>query len=203
MESLEPQLSEVGTTAPDPLAKFREQVRLESEQTKPKKMSQASIERLRANKEQDRETAIAGERFKNALYSVIVTEGNLAKLIERVQPSKSEMRWPRLDRRTRKLHWFVKAGFLLGSDIDSREQILFFSELTSPELEMTDAQFAATWDEASAKKVLRYRIEHGLTPNPEPKARKKRAPNNSYRERLAAKAVSAHSSPSKSVSAAA
>jgi hypothetical protein len=69
----------------DKLAKFRAQVAVEKLMPR-NKMSDAALEKLRAQKDQDKADAIVNERFKNALGSIVVTPENLRALLIRIQP---------------------------------------------------------------------------------------------------------------------
>jgi len=128
-------------------------------------MSDAAVEKFRTMKEQDKADAIAGERFRNALASVVVTPENLSKLIRRCD-SGSQLR------SVHKLNWWIDAGFLLGREIDTVTLIGFFSRLAPDEIKMSDKVFAATWDTASSKKLRAARIRCEVIPaDPKPKSR--------------------------------
>jgi hypothetical protein len=184
---VEPQIVEMQ----DSLAPFRQQVAAENAEPRGK-MSDAALAKLRSIREQDKQESVALERFRNALGSVIVNDVNLRILIERCdQPSPDTgfslnkagdcVRSPRpcehLTRRVAKLSWWISAGFKLGREIDSIGLILFFSDLTPDEIGMTDSEFAQCWSEASAKKRLKYRVEHEIIkPEPKPEPQPKPEP---------------------------
>ncbi len=166
--------------AVDALAGFRAQ--LAAEKAEPRgKMTDAAVAKLRAIKEQERLYAIAAERFRNALSSVVPTPENLRQLVINTRLSTPKLNYGRnsidkwiptvnlADKMSRKLAWWIAAGYELGREIDCVTTINFFSELTLAEVEMTDKQFAAVWDAASAKKRLQYRLSRGIIKaDPEP-----------------------------------
>jgi len=133
--------------------------------TKHGHMSDAAVEKFRSMKEQDKTAAIEGERFRNALASVVVTPENLSKLIRRCD-SGSQLR------RVHKLKWWIDAGFQLGREIDTVALIGFFSRLAPDEIKMSDKVFAATWDAESSKKLPASRIRREVIPaDPKTKAK--------------------------------
>ena len=112
----------------DRLAVYRQQI---SEEAKVRgKMSEPALAKLRSLKEKERLEAVDGERFKNALQSVVVNPANLRALIERCNTS---IRPVQIEQRVQRLHWWIDAGYLLGREIDSVTLINFFSWLTPGE----------------------------------------------------------------------
>jgi hypothetical protein len=168
----------------DKLAIFRQQVKDEAANKVRGKMSEEALAKLRAIREQERIAAASGVRFKHALQSVIVTTENLKKLIDRCYPQGftideagfqpcgrlgengefisyvSEVK--HLDRRARKLSYWINAGFRLGHEIETPAQIRLCSELTDEEIKMSDSRFANEWDMEAAAKVRKSRINRGL-----------------------------------------
>src|SRR3984893_17838825 len=67
----------------DSLAVFREQVNAEKKSRG--HMSETTVANFHAIKAQEKATAVAAEKFKNAIAVVIVTPENLAKLIEKCE----------------------------------------------------------------------------------------------------------------------
>jgi hypothetical protein len=140
--------------------------------TKHGHMSDAAVQKFRNQKEQDKISTIAGERFKNALSFVVTTPDNLRKLILRCDSGGP------LDRRVHKLSWWIDAGYALGREIDSVYLIGFFSRIVPEELKMSDKTFAGAWDAESAKRLRAARIRREVIPADE-KTRKPRAPRRS------------------------
>jgi hypothetical protein len=138
----------------DPLAKFRQVAAIKTE---PRGMSDVALAKVRASKEQTRIDSIEDDRFKTALLCVMPTSENLAKLIVRCSHTDEH-----ITRRLTKLGWWISAGFKLGREIDSMTIVNFLSDLTPDEIALTDRQFAERWDDASAKKRLKSRIERGV-----------------------------------------
>lgn len=148
----------------DKLAMFREQV--EAENKTRGKMSESAVAKLRSQTESARMDAIGLTRFCNALKSVVVTPENLQTLIARCVYAGSPEK--NLERREHKLQWWIRAGFLLGREIDSPSMILFFSNLTSDEASMRNERFYATWDMKSAEKIKQRRTDAGLISDVKP-----------------------------------
>jgi hypothetical protein len=148
-------------TTEDTLAEFRAQVAAEKAEPR-QKMSDTALAKLRAIRDQDRIAAIDGERFRNALSSVVPTPENLKKLIVRCSCKPEMHDKDHIDRRVAKLGWWIAAGYKLGREIDTVTLIHFFSDLVPQEIAMTDAQFASCWNAASAQKRLKSRIARGL-----------------------------------------
>jgi len=160
----------------DVLAEFRAQVAAEKAEPRGK-MTDAAVAKFRAIKEQERFDSIAAERFRNALLSVVPTPENLKRLVVNTRLSTPVLEYA--DRMVRtvdlaarmslKLAWWIAAGYKLGREIDSVAMLNFFSELTLDEVAMTDKQFAAVWDAASAKKRLQSRLSREIIKaDPEP-----------------------------------
>ena len=144
----------------DSLAIYRQQVRDEQGQKIVRsKMSDAALAKLRTIKEQERSDAITGERFANALKCVIVSQENLQKLIARCN---SSVPVTQVERRARKLLWWISAGFLLGREIDTICLINFFSELTADEAVMSEGKFSGVWNAGHAAKVKASRVNRGV-----------------------------------------
>jgi hypothetical protein len=140
----------------DRLAVYRLQV---SEEVKVRaKMSDPALAKLRALKEQERIEAIGGERFRNALQSVIVNPANLRALIERCNTS---IRPVQIEQRVQRLNWWIDAGYLLGREIDTVTLINFFSSLTPGE-------DLSGWTEKEAKKRRESRRARGVANDGEP-----------------------------------
>jgi hypothetical protein len=127
------EIQTVGTT--DALAIFRQQVQEEKESST-RKFSDTAAAKFAAIKAQDKSDAIDGERFRNALRSVVVTPENLEKLIRRCNTSKPIHD---VERRVTKLGWWISAGYTLGKEIDTVGLINFFSEPTSTDGLLTAA----------------------------------------------------------------
>jgi hypothetical protein len=133
----------------DRLAIYRQQIS-EKEKSVRGKMSEPALLKLRAIKEQERVEAIEDERFKNALRSVVVNPENLGKLIDRcntcIPPTQ-------IERRVRRLTWWIDAGYLLGRELDSVTLINFFSCLIPGD---------GDWKDGDAKKRKELRFARGL-----------------------------------------
>jgi hypothetical protein len=140
----------------DPLAIYREQVAAEKE-SKPSVMSDKAAERLKQISYEDKVTKQSEEKFAYGLTQIAATPENLTKLIARCSGSPRQ-----LDRRTQKLlFWIQGRGYRLGHEIRLPEDITFLSELTSDEIAMSDAVFAATW---KVKKIVQP-----ISDEPEPR----------------------------------
>src|SRR5438445_4692342 len=101
----------------DALSIYRKQVREEQgEKIVRSKMSDTALAKLRTIKEQERSDAITGERFANALRSVIVNQQNAQKLIARCN---SSVPVTHVERRAHKLNFWITAGYKLGEEINS------------------------------------------------------------------------------------
>src|SRR5207245_2554813 len=156
----EQQMEQIEQPEVDKLAVFRQQVKEEAANKVRGKMSEEQIAKLRAIREQERIAAASGVRFKHALQSIIVTTENLKKLIDRCYaqgltideagfqpcghgefiPHVSQVK--HLDRRARKLSYWINAGFRLGHEIETPAQIRLYSELTDEEIKISDSRFA-------------------------------------------------------------
>jgi hypothetical protein len=147
----------------DKLATFRQQIAEENAEPRGK-MSEAALAKLRTIREQDKLAAIDADRFKNALSSIEPTPENLKRLIERCSCRPKTRRFDKdhIDRRVAKLGWWIAAGYRLGHEIDTVSLIHFFSDLVLDEKTMSDREFAATWNAATAAKRLKSRIERGV-----------------------------------------
>jgi len=140
----------------DRLAIYRQQV---SEEAKVRgRMSEPALAKLRALKEQERFEAIDGERFRNALQSVVVNPANLRTLIERCNTSILPVQ---IEQRVQRLNWWIDTGYLLGREIDAVSLINFFSSLTPGE-------DLSGWTDKEAKKRKESRIARGLANAGEP-----------------------------------
>jgi hypothetical protein len=104
----------------------------------------------------------AETRFANALASVRTDAASLKNLILRMRYAGRKQGEKELSRRVHKLAWFIKAGYRLGVEIDSPCLVEFFYDVTKGEMALSDAKFAAEWDDRSAMARRRLRIERGL-----------------------------------------
>jgi hypothetical protein len=162
-------LQEIEAHEVDTLAEFRAQVAAEKAEPRGK-MTDTALHKFRAIKEQERLDSIAAERFRNALSSVVPTPENLRQLVINTRLSTPVLKYADrmirtvdiADKMSLKLAWWIAAGYKLGREIDSVTMINFFSDLTLAEVSMTEWEFAAVWDAASAKKRLQYRLSHGI-----------------------------------------
>jgi hypothetical protein len=167
----------------DALAEFRAQVAAEKAEPRGR-MTDAAVAKFRAIKEQERLDSIAAERFRNALLSIVPSPENLKKLVVNTRLSTPRLRYADrmirtddiADRMSLKLAWWIAAGYKLGREIDSVAMLNFFSELTLDEVSMSDKQFAAVWDAASAKKRLQSRLSREIIKAADPEPEKPTKP---------------------------
>jgi hypothetical protein len=157
----------------DRLATYRQQVSEDGE--KRGKMSDTALAKLRAIKDSERLETTEGERFKNALRSVVVNPGNLRTLIERCKttPLLKDCGWMdgaykhhkfveilpverQIDRMVVKFTYWIEAGYLLGREIDTVGLVNFFSSLTVGEVKMSDSQFSGAWNDKYARKQRKH-----------------------------------------------
>jgi hypothetical protein len=177
-------LSEQSQLDKDPLAVFREQVKAEKKTRG--HMSETALANFQAIKVQDKADAVAGERLKSALASIVPTPDNLAKLIQKCETAPTDTGHSlgpkfeatkvvkpmlQLARRVHKLSWWIDAGYLLGREIDSLYMVGFFSRLVGDEFTMSDGKFASIWDIASARKLKASRIRQTTVKTKKPPRR--------------------------------
>jgi len=154
----------------DVLAPFRAQVAAEKAE-EPNAMSEKAAERLRLIGYEDKIVKQGEEKFAYGLTQIAPTPENLKILITRCSaksvwrfehPEREHPDLKQIDRRVAKLGWWISAGYRLGHEIDTPTLINFFSDLVLDEKTMSDREFAATWNAATAAKRAKSRIERGV-----------------------------------------